>query len=68
MGSVVCYGKYGVFMGSVECLWKVGSVYGKYGVFKPVPMATQSKVWVGSRSLAGIAGSNPVVGMKVSLL
>jgi hypothetical protein len=26
----------------------------------PVPVALQSKVWVCSRSLAGIAGSNPV--------
>ena len=30
-------------------------------------MAVRSEVWVCGRSLAGIAGSNPAVGMVVSL-
>jgi hypothetical protein len=34
----------------------------------PVPMAALSKVWVCGRSLLGIAGSNPAVGMDVCLL
>jgi hypothetical protein len=38
---------------------------GKDGVFKLVPVAARSKAWVGGRSLAGIAGSNPVTGMDV---
>ena len=31
-------------------------------------MAARSKAWVCGRSLAGIAGSNPVGGMDVSLV
>ena len=34
----------------------------------PVPVAARSKRWVNGRSLAGIAGSNTVGGIDVSLL
>ena len=40
-------------------------IYGQYGVCKPVPVAARSKASVCGRSLAGIAGSNPAVGMDV---
>jgi len=33
-----------------------------------IPAAAPSKAWVCGRSLAGIAGSNPVGGMDVGLL
>jgi hypothetical protein len=33
---------------------------------RPIPVAARSKVWVCSLSRAGIAGSNPGTGMKVS--
>ena len=33
-----------------------------------VPVAAWSKAWVRGRSLAGIAGSNPTVGLDVSLV
>ena len=35
---------------------------------QPIPVAERSKAWVCSRSLAGIAGSNPAGGMDVCLL
>ena len=35
---------------------------------KQIPLAAQSKSWVCSRWLAGIAGSNPAEGMDVFLL
>ena len=35
---------------------------------RPIPVAAQCKAWVCGRSLAGIAGSNPVWFMEVSLL
>ena len=38
------------------------------GLTSPVPVAARSKAWVCSRSLAGIAGSNPTGGMDVCLL
>ena len=34
----------------------------------PIPVAARSKVWVCSRSLAGIVGSNPAGCMDVCLL
>jgi hypothetical protein len=34
----------------------------------PIPMAALSKVWVGGRSLSGIAGSNLARGIDVCLL
>jgi hypothetical protein len=34
----------------------------------PIPVTALSKAWVCSRSLAGIAGSNPAGGMDVCLL
>ena len=34
----------------------------------PVPVAAPSKAWVCSRSLAGIAGSNPAGGIDVCFL
>ena len=37
-------------------------------VLQPIPVAARSRAWVCCRSLAGIAGSNPVVGMAVCLL
>jgi len=44
-------------------LFIANSVY-----FEPIPVAARSKAWVCGRSLAGIAGSNPVGGMDVCLL
>jgi len=35
--------------------------------YLPIPAILRSKVWVCGHSLAGIAGSNPAVGMIVSL-
>jgi hypothetical protein len=35
---------------------------------QPIPVAARSRVWVCSRSVAGIAGSNPTGGMDVCLL
>jgi hypothetical protein len=35
---------------------------------KALPMATRSKAWVCSQSLAGIAGPNPAGGVDVCLL
>jgi len=37
-----------------------------YGVILPIPVVVPSKVWVCSRLLAGVAGSNPVGSMDVS--
>jgi hypothetical protein len=39
-------------------------------VFKviPIPVAARSKAWVCSRSLSGIAGSNPTSGMDLYLV
>jgi len=37
-------------------------------ITKPIPVAARSKAWVCGRSLAGIAGSNPVGGMDVCFL
>jgi hypothetical protein len=34
---------------------------------EPIALAAWCKVWVCSRSLAGIAGSNPAEGMDVSV-
>jgi len=34
----------------------------------PIPVTARSKVWVCSRSLAGIVGSNPAGGMDVCFL
>ena len=34
----------------------------------PIPVTARSKAWVCGRSLAGIVGSNPAVGMDVCLL
>jgi len=39
-----------------------------YYVLKPIPLAAWSKVWVCSRSLAGIVDSNPAGKMEVCLL
>jgi hypothetical protein len=36
-------------------------------VSSPVPVAAPSNTWVCGRWLAGIAGSNPVGGMNISL-
>jgi hypothetical protein len=36
--------------------------------FLPIPMATRSKAWVCGRLLAGIAGSNSIGDIDVSLL
>ena len=33
----------------------------------PIPVVARSKAWVCDRSLPGIAGSNPAVGMDVSV-
>jgi hypothetical protein len=33
----------------------------------PIPVAARSKAWVCGRSLRGIAGSNPAVGVDVSV-
>ena len=35
---------------------------------KPIPVAARFQAWVCSRSLAGIAGSNPTGGMNACLL
>ena len=40
----------------------------KHSFTKQIPLAAQSKSWVCSRSIAGIAGSNPAEGMDVFLL
>jgi hypothetical protein len=34
----------------------------------PIPMAARSKAWVCDRSLVGIVGSNPTVGMNICML
>ena len=34
-------------------------IYHVYDFYLPIPVAERSKAWVCSRSLAGIAGSNP---------
>jgi hypothetical protein len=34
----------------------------------PIPVAARSKAWVCDLSLAGVAGSNPAIGMDVCLL
>ena len=39
-----------------------------YILMQPIPVVTQSKVWVCGCSLAGILGSNPARGMNVCLL
>jgi hypothetical protein len=45
-----------------------GGIFIKYiGDYQPIPVAEQSKAWVCSRSLAGIAGSKPGGGMDVFL-
>ena len=40
-------------------------IYFQQIAHKPIPVAARSKAWVCGRSLAGIAGSNPVGGMVV---
>jgi hypothetical protein len=40
----------------------------KYHYFSSIPVATRSKVWVCSHSLAGNVGSNLTGGTDVSLL
>jgi hypothetical protein len=59
----------GVFLCS-PCIFFVGFrlYFFKHIFTKQIPLATQSKSWVFSRSLAGIAGSNPAEGMDVFLL
>jgi hypothetical protein len=37
-------------------------------VYTPIPVAVRSKTWVYGRSLAGIVGSNPAVGMDVCVV
>jgi hypothetical protein len=37
-------------------------------IYRPIPVAAQSKAWVYGRSIAGIVGSNPAKGMDVCLL
>jgi hypothetical protein len=37
-------------------------------IYRPIPVAAWSKVWVCGRSLAGIVGLNPVGGMDICLL
>ena len=37
-------------------------------VFPPIPVAARSKVWVCSRSIAGIGSSHPARGMDVCLI
>jgi hypothetical protein len=37
------------------------------GVGKPVPVAARSAAWVCGHSLAGVAGSNPVIGTWMSV-
>ena len=34
----------------------------------PIPVATRSRAWVCGRTLAGIVGSNPTMGMDVCLM
>ena len=34
----------------------------------PIPLAARSKAWVCGRSLAGIVGSNPTVGINVCFI
>jgi hypothetical protein len=51
---------------SVESQW-LAKIHFKMCMYKqmPVPVAARSKAWVCSRSLTGIAGSNPTGGMDV---
>ena len=37
-------------------------------IFEPIPVAGRSKAWACDRSLAGIAGSNPIGGMNVCVV
>ena len=48
---------------------KKETTYNMYSlnVLRPISVAARSKAWVCGRSLAGIAGSNPVGGMDICL-
>jgi hypothetical protein len=59
-----------IFLGSTTIVLRVHlpvvSNYCSYVYCKPIPVAVRSKAWVCSRSLAGIAGSNPA-GVQISV-
>ena len=47
---------------------RIGAIDFSIVYFMPVPVAARSHAWVGSRSLAGIAGLNPAGVMDVCLM